>query len=72
MSKTKVKAKSFSVSFNMTNARFTIDVKAGTLEEALAVGRALGLSKALQQFEKNPNNCWDDFDGDVSSIWENS
>lgn len=65
------KVKSFSVSFNMSNARFTIDVQASTLEEALAAGRDLGLSKALQKFQKTTNSCWDDFSGDVSSVWEN-
>jgi hypothetical protein len=67
----KVKAKSFSVSFNLTNARFTVDVKATNMEEALAAGRALGVSKALQQFQKGPNAFWDDYEGDVSSVWEN-
>jgi hypothetical protein len=63
--------KSFSVSFNLTSARFTVDVKADTLEEALAAGRALGVSKALQQFQKDKNACWDDYEGEVNSIWEN-
>jgi hypothetical protein len=65
------KTKSFSVSFHMTDARFTIDVEAATLEEALAAGRALGLSKALQKFNKNTPALWDDFSGDVASVWEN-
>jgi hypothetical protein len=63
--------KRFSVSFNLTSARFTIDVKGDTLEDALAAGRALGVSKALHQFQKDKNACWDDYEGEVSSIWEN-
>jgi hypothetical protein len=63
--------KSFSVSFNMTDALFTIDVPADTLEEALAAGRALGPYKALQKFNKKPNAYWDDLSGDVNSVWEN-
>lgn len=65
------KAKSFSVSFMLTGARFTIDVKANTLEEALTAGREMGTGKALQQFKKTPNACWDDYEGEVKSIWEN-
>lgn len=61
---------SFSVSFNMTNARFTIDVQASTLEEALAKGLELGLGKALLKFQKE-GDAWDDFSGNVSSVWEN-
>jgi hypothetical protein len=63
--------KSFSVSFNLTRARFTIDVKADTLEDALAAGREMGASKALQQFQKGENAFWDDYEGEVKSIWEN-
>jgi hypothetical protein len=63
--------KRFSVSFNLTSARFTIDVKADTLEDAIAAGRALGVSKALQQFQKGKNAFWDDYEGEVNSVWEN-
>jgi hypothetical protein len=72
MSMAKKTRKTFSVSFNMTNARFTIDVAADTLEEAVSKGRELGLSKALQEFQKKANACWDDFEGDLNSVWENS
>ena len=71
MAKKAVK-KTFSVSFNMTNARFTIDVAADTLEEAVSKGRELGLGKALQEFQKKANAYWDDFEGGLSAVSESS
>lgn len=65
---TKTKLKTFSVSYKMTGD-FSIDFKAASLEEAVAQGRALGLGKAL---EKLGSGAWNDFDGDVSAIWEHS
>lgn len=62
------KVKTFSVSFKMTGD-FSIDIKADSLEDAIAKGRALGVGKALDQLG---TGGWNDFDGDVSSVWERS
>lgn len=68
MAKKKVQKK-FCVSFKMTDAQFSIELPAETLEEALAKAREMGIGKALQQFNKS-DNCWDDYnDAGVVSVW---
>jgi hypothetical protein len=68
--KAKTLGKQFSLSFRLTDVQFSIPVQADTLEEALAKGRDMKVSQAIQKFRET-NECWDDFgDASIRSIWE--
>lgn len=59
------KLKKFIVNVRFTDVEYSVDVKAATLEEALAIGRALKIQDILQGELADWNNR------EVRAVWEN-